>query len=84
MKLVLTSDSGTTLLLSVKLAFSVMEPMEKVSGLVSNERKAKSLKSLCISKPNVNRENNGDGGNVEGQFLKKEMVVEMNVALRGK
>ena len=56
--------------------------MENVSGLMSNESKMKSLKALWISKQTVNRANDGDGGNGEGQFVKRGMVVTMQVDLK--
>ena len=81
MKLILTSAGGATILPFFKAAFSVLEPMEKSSGSISNERKVKSLKDLWISKPNFIRENYGDEGNGEGKFVKIGMLVTMNVAL---
>ena len=80
-KLVLTSAGGATLLPSAKAAFSVLGPMEKVSGSMSNDRKLKSLKYGWISKPNFNRKNDRDGGNGDGEFVKRGMVVTMNIAL---
>ena len=81
MKLVLTYAGGATLLPSVKAAFSVMEPMEKNSGSIINEIKVNSLKAHWKIKPTINRANDVDGGNGEGQFLNRGMLVTMNVAL---
>ena len=63
MKLVLEYNGGATLLSSVKAAFFVLEPIEKVSGLMSNEIKVKSLKSHWKSKSTVNRSKYGGVGN---------------------
>ena len=69
------------LLGSVRLAFLALEPMEKASGSVSDERKAKSLRARWISKPTAKK----DGESGEGLFIERGTVVTMNVALaRGK
>ena len=65
MNLVLAFAGGSTLLHSVKTAFSVLKPVGKVSGLMSNDRKVKSLKARWISKTTVNRENDVDRGNID-------------------
>ena len=75
------SAGGATLLTSIKVAFYILEPTEKVSVSMINERKVKYLKYLWISKPTVNIENNGYGGNSDGQFVKSGMYVTMNVDL---
>ena len=55
--------------------------MEKASGSVSDERKAKSLRARWISKPAAKK----DGESGEGLFIERGTVVTMNVALvRGK
>ena len=66
MKLVLEYNGGATLLSSVKAAVFVLEPIEKVSGLMSNEIKVKSLKSRWISKSTVNISKYGCVGNYLG------------------
>ena len=66
MKLALASNGGANILSSVKAAFFVLEPMEKVSGLMSNDRKVKSLKSRWISKSTVNISKYGCVGNYLG------------------
>ena len=43
--------------------------------------KAKYLMSHWISKPTVNRVNDGYGGNGKENFVKRGMVVTMNVSL---